>query len=208
MIEEGTIRYSFSVKLCKVADEHISKSKYPMQGQRITLRPATLEDREVIYQWLADSDITHLMLGPPDFPDSPVPTWEEFVNDYAEHYFNDKEPLKGRCFIIEHERTPVGQVSYNEIFKDERTTELDIWLAGSHVTGKGYGSDALAALCDYLHRAFECARFIIAPSAKNVQAILAYRKAGFNPTEDIPSWFVADYEETLVMSKEIPAKTR
>ena len=47
-----------------------------------------------------------------------------------------------------------------------------------------------------------------APSAKNVQAILAYRKAGFNPTEDIPSWFVADYEETLVMSKELPAKTR
>ena len=174
-----------------------------IQGQFIALRPAIMQDMSKVYEWLAHSDITHLMLGPPDYPDNPIPTWEQFVSDYVAYYFNDEEPLMGRCFIIEHAGNAVGQVSYNQIFVAEKCVELDIWLAGSHVAGRGYGSDALKTLCKYLNVTFAVARFIIAPSIKNTQAIKAYQKAGFKSTDSIPSWFVPDYDKTLVMSMEI-----
>ncbi|RAJ99855.1 hypothetical protein LX87_01551 [Larkinella arboricola] len=41
-------------------------------GTRVCLRPATLSDRQSIYEWLAHSDLTALMLGPPTFPENPA----------------------------------------------------------------------------------------------------------------------------------------
>src|SRR5690348_8303951 len=99
-------------------------------GGRVILRPAGPEDRRLIYEWLAHSDVSHTMLGPPTFPERPVPTWEEFQADYAAHFFDDSAPELGRCFLILARGEPVGQVSYNDIWVREgrRQTELDIWM--------------------------------------------------------------------------------
>ena len=74
--------------------------KMMLRGPRIVLRPATETDRRSVYEWLACSDITASMIGPPHYLDHPVPTWEEFCADYDAHYFNDSALSRGRCFII------------------------------------------------------------------------------------------------------------
>lgn len=58
------------------------------QGHNISLRPAAPEDRQSVFEWLCKSDLTLCMLGPPDFPDNPVPEWEEFNRDYQNHFFS------------------------------------------------------------------------------------------------------------------------
>lgn len=170
----------------------------------MTLRPATLADRRAIFEWLAHSDITHWMLGPPAFPDNPVPTWEEFVDDYIDSYFESTDYQVGHAFIMEVNGEPVGQIAYNDITEDGITTELDIWLAASKYTGKGYGTDALLMLVDYLHQEYGCQQFIIAPSRRNVNAVKSYQKAGFVETSNIPAHFIPDYEDTVILIKTLP----
>jgi RimJ/RimL family protein N-acetyltransferase len=49
--------------------------------------------------------------------------------------------------------------------------------------GKGYGTDALDALCGYLDERFGVGRFMVQPSARNPRAIKAYEKVGFERLE-------------------------
>ncbi|RYU94536.1 GNAT family N-acetyltransferase [Emticicia agri] len=177
-----------------------------MQGELVKLRPATLQDRRQIFEWLTQSDLTPSMLGPPHFPENPAPTWEEFINDYYDYFFDGSQPESGRCFIIQSGNTPIGQVNYNDIEEDKsgvRYTELDIWLAGREYTNKGYGTDALKTLCNFLHKDLGCKKFIIAPARQNIGAVKAYQKAGFAETTVPPLHFVPDYADTIVMIKKI-----
>lgn len=153
-------------------------NKKSIEGNVVTLRPAAIEDRRVIYEWLAKSDITESMMGPPLYPDNKIPTWQEFCDDYVLHYFSDEKPELGRCFVIMVNNEPVGQVNYNAIDKNNRI-ELDIWMSCQANCGKGYGPDSLKALCKYLYEEFGISEFYIQPSARNTRAIKAYEKTGF-----------------------------
>jgi RimJ/RimL family protein N-acetyltransferase len=175
--------------------------KTPLTGSRIALRPATMADRKSIYEWLAESDLTLLMLGPPLFPENEVPTWYDFISDYDNHFFTGRKPAEGQCFIIEMHGEAVGQVNYNDIHG--HATELDIWMRSSEYTNKGYGSDALETLCEHLKLSMGLTHFYIAPAAKNKAALAAYKKAGFNRTEEKPEWFKAGYKNAVLMVKQL-----
>ena len=140
------------------------------------------------------------MMGPPDFSDQMPPTWEEFIEDYKEFYFDDTKPKAGRSFIILLEEDPIGQINYNEIYFDG-STEIDIWMSSSQFTGLGYGTTAIGLLCEILKEKFECDEVFIAPSLRNIRAIKSYRKSGFQPWSYPPAWFVPDYDDAYLMRK-------
>lgn len=142
------------------------------------------------------------MLGPPNFPDAPIPTWEEFNEDYLDHYFDNSKPLKGHCFILTYDGQEIGQMNYNEVDTKTKSTEIDIWLADRKYTGKGFGTEAIKWLCSYLNEEFDCKTIYIAPSKRNLNAIKAYQKAGFIETENLPENFIPDYDDTIVLKKE------
>ena len=179
-------------------------------GDLVVLRPADIEDRRRIYEWLACSDIAGTMSGPPTFPERPVPTWEEFEESYFEHYFNDSAPLLGRCFLIQVEGTPIGQINYNDIeeHQERKRTELDIWMRSRKYCGKGFGVDAIVTLCRFLSEQYGVEEFMVQPSARNPQAIRAYEKAGFrrlevSNAEERHSWGPCDYEDSVHMIKRL-----
>ena len=172
-------------------------------GSIVTLRPANIEDRRLIFDWLTSSDLTKFIIGPPIYPDINIPTWEEFIDDYRTYFFDSSQPLMGRCFIIEVNSEPIGQINHDKIYPKDNSTELDIWLKSSAYTGKGYGTDALITLCHYLNEKYECKKFIIAPSRRNPRAIRAYKKAGFIETTEVPENFSPDYSDIVIMVKTI-----
>ncbi len=148
------------------------------------------------------------MMGPPDYPDRPIPTWEEFCADYQPHYFDDSEPFSGRCFIIVAEGQDVGVVCHNAIDEQRRLTELDIWLRTEADCGKGYGPSALGLLCEHLHEAYQVAEFIVRPSNRNCRAIAAYQRAGFEllpltPAEQRTRFGGGDYDDCVVLLKSV-----
>jgi RimJ/RimL family protein N-acetyltransferase len=167
---------------------------------KVTIRPATPADKRAVFEWCCLSDITAGMMGEPLFPDNPVPTWEEFQDDYLDHFFDGTKPRLGRSFIIQVAGEDVGHINYNNI-EDDNSTELDTWLKNSHFTGKGYGTAAIQLLCDYLKETFDCPYVIIAPSRRNPYAIKSYLKAGFVEADFTPKTFVPDYFDAIVLVK-------
>jgi RimJ/RimL family protein N-acetyltransferase len=150
-----------------------------LQGKTVILRPAKSSDSRSIYEWLAHSDLTSSMLGPPLFPEVPAPTWEQFCAEYPPHFFDGSRSDVGRSFIIEVNGFPVGHINYDGLDSVRRCAELDIWLRSSECCGKGYGSDAIDTLVIFLQEKYQVKKFILRPSQRNTRAIKSYKRAGF-----------------------------
>lgn len=176
------------------------------ESERINLRLAGEVDRHKIYEWLVHSEVTCSMMGPPDFQDHPIPSWDEFNRDFQPYYFDDSRPEDGRCFIIVAGGEDVGVVCYSRVSPERQMVEIDIWLRSEAYCGKGIGSSALVELCDYLRTHHGVVEFLIRPSKRNQRAVTAFRRAGFEQmditTERQNELYGApDYEDAVTMIK-------
>jgi len=185
-------------------------SNETIHGKLVTLRLSTLDDRRRIYDWFAHSDLTASMAGEPLFPDSLPATWNEFCEDHTSHFFEGAITEQGRCFIMQVDGEDVGQIYFNDINMKNgiKRVELDMWMRAEQFCGKGYGSDALNALCDFLAKRFGVEQFMVQPSARNARAMRAYEKVGFVRTavplkEAVREWGPNDYYDSVHMVKTI-----
>lgn len=174
----------------------------------VVLRPAGRGDKRQVYDWLAHSDATPAMLGPPDFPDAPAPAWEAFDEDYDDSYFSPEGDGAGRMFVIEAEGRAIGCISYAGLEQWSGTAELDIWIASASDWGRGWGSAAIRQLSEYLLGYAAVSALLIRPSARNARAIAAYRRAGFepfrpgaHPVSESAAREGLDYEDAVVLVK-------
>jgi diamine N-acetyltransferase len=197
-----------SWEILKIAEQSNvgEKNKMVIKGVITTLSPAIISDREKIFKWLTQSDVTSSMMGSPDYSDHPIPTWEEFKNDYREMFFNDSGNGKGRHFIIIAGETEVGTIGYDGMDRRKSIAELDIWIKENQYCGQGYGTDALNALTTCLFKEYEIENFIIRPSVRNKRAVRAYSKAGFtimhlSREEQIRQFGQGDYADTVTLMK-------
>jgi len=172
-----------------------------ISGKSIRLRSAELADRKTIYSWLAKSDITSTLMGSPDHPQIATPSWEMFLDMCQEIYFSNLLTERGHCFIIEHKGKAIGHIQYKHIDSKENAVELDIWMANSTETGKGYGSEAVDLLANFLYLEFDVQHVFLAPSEGNRRAIRAFEKAGFHISSKIPKILTPAYPDTVVLMR-------
>ena len=172
----------------------------------LRLRPAALADRRDIYRWLAQSDATAEMMGPPRFADHPVPSYEEFCADYDDSAYLPSGPF--RLYVMEINGQAIGAISS---FTREWVSEIDLWIGGRAHWGKGYGSTAIEMLASGLFASGEAETLLIRPSARNARAVAAYRKAGFVPYDPLlhrtPGWITSeglDYEDAVILVRPKP----
>lgn len=155
-------------------------------NRKVALRRAVAADRSRVYRWLACSDLTGRVSGPPMYPDRPVPSREEFDAAFGPHFFDGSQPFGGRGLIVQYGDDDVGFLCHGRIDLCKDVVELDLWLAGRSRCGRGVGSAALALACDWLQEDFGVNRFLVRPSRRNVHALRAMRRAGFRET-DLPA---------------------
>lgn len=190
------------------------KDKFSMiKGNFVHLIPATLEDKRWIYEAGKHPTIAPLCMGPPHFPDHPIPTWEEFCKDYKDFYFDGSALDKGMNYIIYVGDERTGVISYSCYHLKHHKAELDIWMNHIKNCDKGYGPDAIKALCRYLYQTQGIKEFIIRPSARNRRAVRAYEKAGFSrihterskfiENEFLPGHGTGDYEDEVRLGLKI-----
>ena len=167
-----------------------------INGNKIRLVPAALYHRKTIYEWCFQSETTKCHSGPPDFPNNPITSYEDFISSdnggYEEYYFTGAKPNDGRGFLIIKGDKPIGFISYCAFHLKPKTAELDIWMKDEAHCGEGFGVDALISLGDYLREEMGIRELIIAPSARNSRAVRAYEKAGFEKTDKAMSEFLLD----------------
>ena len=165
----------------------------PIKGDRILLTPASFSDKQRIYEWCFQSETTKSHSGPPDYPENPVLTPEEFFEKgYDDYFFTGERPEDGAGFIISSGGEAVGFISYCSFHLKPHKAELDIWMNSEANCGKGYGTDTIITLCAYLKRNISISEFIMRPSVRNARAIAAYKKAGFETTDKKPCDFLLD----------------
>ena len=180
------------------------------QPAHVTLRPARLSDRRQIYQWLAQSDATPEMMGPPTFDDHPVPSFAEFVEDFDDTAFADSGPF--RLYVIALLDEEVGATCY---FVDGEAAELDIWIGSKRHWGRGIGRRALALMIERLIAQTSVRVAVIRPSMRNRRAVHAYQRAGFQihdpALHDVPAWCLEDrfdYHDAVVLVRPLNQPVR
>src|SRR5687767_14093926 len=154
------------------------------------LRP-TLSLRKTVYDWMTTPGIVEQMIGPPTYPDIPVPSYKQFCTDWTVPHWTHEAPELGRVFLMAADGDLVGCTAQNGVViagDGRRTAELDLWLAGPALIGRGYGRRAISALCDLIADDLGVETAFLQPSARNVVAQRSYAAAGFarspmNPRE-------------------------
>ena len=151
-------------------------------GSRVSVRRAQLQDRPQAYAWLAQSDLTPRVYGPFS-PERAAPTPEQFAARYVNSFFDGTRPYSGRMFVIAVDDEEVGCIAHGPIDLLKDVVEVDIWLAGSQHGGRGFASQALAVLTEWLQASYGVNRFLARPSRRNVRALRALRRAGFREAD-------------------------
>lgn len=152
-----------------------------IHGNKVTLRPMTVKEIPLFFEWATQSDATPYWYG--ELQGDQVPTFKEFCKDWKKYYFDGSAPEKGRCFVILKDDSAIGQINYNEIDKKNNSVELDILIAEDRYKNKGYGTDALQTLSKYLFLVMDIQTCWIDVVYTNPRAIRAYQKAGFTITK-------------------------
>lgn len=162
-------------------------------GQRVTLRRAQPGEAQRVWRWLVASDLTPRRLGAPLYPDHPPPSFPAFCSDFPAYVFDGSQPYEGRGFIIRGlaEQRDIGFIAHDRLDVLNDVATLDLWLADSGVAGRGFGSEAITLLCQWLQKQRGINRFLLRPSRRNVRALRAMRRAGFRET-DLPAPSVID----------------
>jgi len=140
----------------------------------------TVDEIPLFYKWATQSDATPFW-----YEDGKIPALEQFLDDWQPHYFDGSKPEEGRCFAIIIDGRAIGQVNYNQIDRTNNSVQLDIIIADDVDKNKGYGTDALKTLSEYLIAHMNVKLLYIIPVISNHRAMRAYQKAGFEITRPI-----------------------
>src|ERR1700745_2996829 len=77
-------------------------------GSKVALRRALPADIGRAHRWLAASDLTSSSMGAPGFPERPIPTLEQFLIRFPQHYFDGTRPFDGRALVLGSATTDAG----------------------------------------------------------------------------------------------------
>ncbi len=145
-------------------------------GDKVMLIPMVSEDKDDFFILATQSDGSNYWY---DEKQKSALNQDQFFQDWTDAYFDPAEIHGGQCFWIEVSKRCIGQINYNQIDIHNLKTELDIIIGNASDMGKGYGTDALKTLSNYLFSQLHLHKLWIEARANNPRAMSAYAKAGF-----------------------------
>jgi RimJ/RimL family protein N-acetyltransferase len=157
-----------------------------IRSEKVTLQFASLENKKLIYDMLVSPEIIDYLFN----SDHPAPTWEEFDTTEDNKLFSGSPQPGGSYLLIICNGQVIGSISYFISDSKVNHAELDIWIKETKYTGQGLGTEAINLLMDYIQNRYSVRVFIIRPWIKNINAIKAYKKCGF---EEIKNFNAGDY---------------
>lgn len=137
---------------------------------QISLRPATMDDREMVFRWRNDPFILahgSLHRGV---------SWEEH-----DRWFEGTILERDRkMFIVLQQSIPIGQIRFDR--EDRRDCIVSVYLLEAF-TGRGWGVQAIRIGCALVFQAWDVERVIACVRTDNPGGRSSFRKAGFEETD-------------------------
>ncbi|WP_429844215.1 GNAT family N-acetyltransferase [Brevibacillus sp. FIR094] len=151
------------------------------KGNLVELRPVIAEDMERLFHWRNDEEAAKWAAG------SGLVTYSYVSLDslkamYAENVRASRpdDKLKGFVFSVytldgEH----IGNCDYRDVNPITRTATIGIAIMAKEYWSKGFGTDTLRLLLDFLFSKLNLNRVQLDTWSGNTRAIRAYEKSGF-----------------------------
>ncbi len=144
-------------------------------GRKIILRDKRLADAPDDYTWQTDPELTRLDAVPPL-----KTTFPQYLSDYASelgYSFKTRHPFAIETLDGKH----IGNCIYFGIDEAKGETELGIMIGNRDYWDKGYGSDAVTTLVNYIFRQTKIRRIYLKTLDSNSRAQKCFHKCNFTP---------------------------
>jgi RimJ/RimL family protein N-acetyltransferase len=144
-------------------------------GSKIKLRDKRLADVADDYAWQSDPELAQL-----DAAQQLTTGFSEYLSVYAREF---RYPRFSRypMAIETLEGKHIGNCVYYGVNGAKGETELGIMIGDRDYWDKGYGTDAVATLVDYIFRQTGLNRIYLKTLDDNYRAQKCFRKCGFTP---------------------------
>jgi len=143
-------------------------------GKRVTLRPFQPEDLPALRNWHDDADV--MRYWGDRFPILPAHAFEA---DLALNGRFTQFKENGYFGICDESRRLIGRIDYEGFELPERAAELSILIGEKDAWSKGYGSEAVTLLLEWLFNDRGAHRVWLEVFPENTRAQRAYEKVGF-----------------------------
>jgi len=143
-----------------------------LEGTRITLRPASLDDAEARFALGTDAEIVKMFgVSPSDAKPMTRHAAEQWAQSLAVNPY---------AWVIEVEGSLVGEIKLHSITVQDRRASMAVGIYDRNLLGKGIGTEAISLLLGHAFSEMKLHRIGIRVLAYNERAIRAYAKCGFS----------------------------
>lgn len=163
-------------------------------GDRVILRPITVDDAADMFASLSDTESMRL-----------TGTQETYTFEQVQNYCRRLETADDRtdyAIILKDDPTYLGEVVLNNIDWHNHSANFRIALASKNIFGKGYGTEATRLILEYGFRILKLHRIELEVYDFNPRAQHVYEKVGFikeGVRRDVLLW-EGQYHSAIVMS--------
>jgi RimJ/RimL family protein N-acetyltransferase len=153
--------------------ESLPERRPIIRGERVYLRPSERADVPTFVRWFTDADVVRNLA-----------TRAPMSQAAEEQWFDRMLEAQGRtayhfviCLLADDR--PIGTIGFHEIDLRNGTADFGIAIGEKDEWGKGYGTDATRAICDFGFAELRLERIGLYDYADNDRGRRAYAKAGF-----------------------------
>jgi RimJ/RimL family protein N-acetyltransferase len=144
-----------------------------LRGERVYLRPAERADLPSFVRWLSDAETArNLSVRSPLSMPLEEQWYEKMLTTHGKSQYHFVICLVG-------DGRPIGTIGFHHVDYENGGAEFGVAIGEKGEWNKGYGTDAVNALCDFGFGALRLERIELEVHADNPRARRAYEKAGF-----------------------------
>ncbi|MCD6453373.1 MAG: GNAT family N-acetyltransferase [Dehalococcoidales bacterium] len=145
-------------------------------GNKVRLRDRKLGDAPNDYSWQANPELAQLNASPP----LTIP-FTQYLLTYLEELLSP--PPTQHNFVIEtRDSQHIGNCFCYHINRAKHDAEIGITIGNRNYQNRGYGTDAIITLLDYIFQTTSLNRIYLKTLVSNQQAQQCFKKCGFTPS--------------------------
>jgi RimJ/RimL family protein N-acetyltransferase len=144
-----------------------------IRGEQVYLRPAEREDIDLFVRWFADAETTRFLA-----------TRAPFSKAMEEKWFDSMLEQQGKrayhfviCLLADDRA--IGTAGFHHVNQEDGHASFGISIGEKAEWSKGYGTEALRAICDFGFGQLRLERIELDVYEPNLRARRSYEKAGF-----------------------------
>ena len=166
-----------------------------LEGTKTFLRPLEAEDIPMFQRWYNNQEVNYWANA--GWPLSTMLSDEEI----EERFFVPQRDSR-RFTILNENKVPIGTTGFRDMNIPARSAVLFIIVGEKEYWNRGYGTDALKVLVDYLFLQWNFHRLSLDTWDGNQRALKAYSKLGFKTEGRLRQarFVMGEYQDAIIMA--------